>query len=81
MVKAYFSREIPFYLMPMNQHSDDIFDAQVVDVDIVLLDIAVALRGTIRLMEEHFQNAAAYEEVAQNEADLFHDLLMEAING
>lgn len=72
MVKAYFSRLEPFYLMAPNEISDSSgFDAAPVEVNAEVLEKVRKLRSLIVQMEELFVSHPTYEECAQEEADDF----------
>ena len=79
MIKAFFSRLVPFYLVPVDDADDSVgFDAYPVEVDERTLATAVALRRISERMTEKFDNMPAPEEAAQEEADLFEELIAEA---
>lgn len=81
MVKAYFSRKIPFYLMPLDAHADLTFDAFPVEVKESTLKFAVDMRNIVADMEQAFDENPAYEEAAQFEADFFAQLIGDGNNG
>jgi len=74
-IKAYFSRQLPFYLYPMGTNTDLTFDAAVVDVPQKALNRAMELRAIVDEMKAGFDEHSAYEEAAQEEADMFVSLL------
>lgn len=81
MAKAYFSRKIPFYLLPMEAHSDLTFDAFVVEVPESTLKFAMDMRAITAEMEAAFDENPAYEEAAQDEANFFAQLIGDGDNG
>lgn len=77
MVKAYFSRLVPFYLLRERDDSEG-FDAYPVEVEGHILDLAEDLRSVANEMTRLFDNMPAPEERTQEEADFLSALLTEA---
>jgi hypothetical protein len=69
-MKAYFSRQVPFYLLSAEDLTDELaFDAYPVEVDEVALANVRSVRRLVTSMEKLFENNPAPEECAQAEAD------------
>lgn len=75
-VKALFSRQEPFYLMPLDTSPDKTFDAALVEVDEEALMFSMTMRQVIKEMEALFDDAPSYEEGAQSEAEMWAELIM-----
>jgi len=71
-VKAYFSRQIPFFLKGKNEMSDDeSFDAYPVEVEDTVLANCRSIRKLLTEMEQMFMDGPAPEECAVAEAEYF----------
>jgi len=71
-MKAYFSRQIPFFLKSANEMSDDeSFDAYPVEVSATVLANCRSIRKLMLEMEDIFMNNPAPEECAKQEALYF----------
>ena len=81
MVKAFFSRKVPLYLLPADTHPDQLFDAYPVEVPEEALKFIVATRSIITDMEEAFDENPAPEDAAQFEADFLVQLVGYGNNG
>ena len=77
MAKAYFSRRHRGYVLPMDTHSDEIFDAVIVDVPEEIIEFSILLREVEEDMQRYFDSNPTYEESGQAEADAWTLLIRE----
>ena len=71
MVKAYFSRRTPFYLLSAEEAKDDLgFDAYPVEVDEKVLANVRSVRRLVAMMGKMFEEGSAPEDCAQAECDV-----------
>ena len=81
-IKAFFSRRIPFGLVPAEENFDTVgFDSYPVDTDERTLRLAAELRALAQVMQEMYDNMPAPEEAAQTEADYLKSNLESIIVG
>ena len=72
MAKAFFSRRVPFGLLPAEENNDSIsFDAYPVEADPATVRLASELRSVLANADDMYANMPAPEEAAQSEADYF----------
>lgn len=82
MAKAFFSRRVPFGLIPAYENRDsEGFDSYPVEVEEKVLMAAVELRQLANTMKDMYANMPAPEECAQTEADFLASNLASIIEG
>ena len=79
-MKAFFSRNVPFFLMSPEENTDsDSFDAYPVEVPQDAVDMSQTLRRAALFMNNTFDNNPAPEECAQEEANAWLDSLADVV--
>ena len=82
MAKAFFSRRLPFGLIPVEDNSDYVsFDSYPVEADPYVVRLAAELRSIIENAQAMYDNMPAPEEAAQSEADYFSAQLSSIVAG
>lgn len=72
IVKAYFSRKVPFYLLAEEELTDSLgFDAIKVEVPLYSVKFSQKMRSIVKEMQQVIENNPAPEECAQEEADVY----------
>jgi hypothetical protein len=84
MIKAYFSRDIDWYLISADagndpNYSDKLFSAVLVDVPEETLKFCNDARRLKDIMDNTFLDNPAYEDCAQKEADVLDTLISELV--
>lgn len=80
MIKAYFSRDIDWYLVSADagtdpNYSDKLFTSKLVDVPEEALKFCDDARRLKEIMDDTFLDNPAYEDCAQKEADVLAALI------